>query len=301
MQKKFLRLFLSMTALILCIFVLPYSDVSAEEGFRPVTGMEFLSVSKDTMTFDILNKHILRQGYLAEGFDANDNENSLDIMDSYMLKQIALGQTATSDTIYGIDVSRWQGNINWASVRSTNVSFVMFRAGYGKSIDPKFYEYINGAKSYGFDCGIYWFSYATTVEEAVEEAEKCIDTIKDYKLEYPIVFDYEYDSMREIKDTVTPALVTDMAVAFMNTLEQNGYYAMYYSNRDFIDHWFDGERMKSYDFWYARPRENAPDLKCGIWQYSFTGSISGINADVDLDVSYKDYPAIMKKAHLNGY
>lgn len=194
--------------------------------------------------------------------------------------------------IRGIDVSRWQGDINWQEVKDDGIEFAMIRAGYGDKLeyeDPKFDQNIINAQNAGIKCGIYWFSYAQTVEEARREAHTCIEVIGRYKLEYPIVFDFEADSMKDSPAYGNRELITDMAIAFIEEITSAGYYPMIYANGDFIRNYFELDRIANYDLWFANPNNIAPEIPCHIWQNSFTGSVAGIRGYVDLNYSYIDY------------
>lgn len=209
----------------------------------------------------------------------------------------------------GIDVSHHQGNIDWAKVKASGqVDFAIIRAGLGNTAsqtDNQFKNNINGCIKYGIPYGFFWFSYAHTEAEAIKEAKAFLEVIKPYKPEYPLAFDFEYEGYDYVKKTygitLTKEQITKNAKAFMRTLEQAGYYAIVYSNLDYLNSRFLPEITERYDLWYARPGVSKPDKNCGIWQYSWTGRIAGINANVDMDYAYKDYPTAIKSAGLNGF
>lgn len=207
----------------------------------------------------------------------------------------------------GIDVSKHQETIDWEKVKKSGVQFAIIRAGMGKNtIDPFFVSNALKCNEIWLPIGIYWFSYAATESEAKAEAEFCLKTIKNFRVEYPVFFDLEYDTARYLKQkgiTLTKAMATAHARAFLSTIEKAGYYAANYANPDYLSHFFD-RSLSTYDLWLANYKDN-PDLSspprdCGIWQYSNHGRVSGVNGKVDLDVCYKDYPSIIKKAELNG-
>ena len=212
-----------------------------------------------------------------------------------------------------IDISKYQGTIDWDKVKASGlVDYVIVRAGTGyggNHKDDKFdYNMIN-LNRLGIPTGIYWFSYATNVAEATAEAKYCLEIVKPYRLELPIVWDFEYDSVTKAEKKgikVTKALATNMAIAFMSTIENAKYYGMIYSNKHYLNTYFDSSIPKRYDLWYAAwpggtidITKTKPSMSCGIWQYGTT-TVPGINGGVDGDVAYKDYPAIIKKAKLNN-
>lgn len=208
----------------------------------------------------------------------------------------------------GIDVSQWQGTIDWEKVKASGVEFAMIRAGYGQNnIDPQFKRNISECNRVGIPCGIYWFSYAYTEAMAIREAEYALAAVEPYTLEYPIAFDWEGDSLSYAKKngvTPTKALVSAMARAFCKRLEQAKYYAQVYTNPSYLSTYFDADIPKEFDIWLAQwPTKPDPNRKPsqagGIWQYTSSGSVNGISGRVDMDAGYYDYPAIIAANGLN--
>lgn len=195
----------------------------------------------------------------------------------------------------GIDVSEHQGIINWDAVKG-NIDFAMLRAGYGRNnIDKQFIRNISECNRVGIPVGIYWFSYAWSVEMAVNEAKYVLEAIKGYKVDYPISFDLEYDTLNYAAKNgvnIGKRLATDMINAFCSTIEANGYKAMNYANPDFINNKFYNNEVKYplWLAWYNVAEDRAKDYNPDIWQYSESGSISGIGTNsVDLNYCYKDF------------
>ena len=193
----------------------------------------------------------------------------------------------------GIDVSKWNGNIDWKSVKNSGVDYVIIRAGYGTStVDPKFKTYIEGAKSAGLKIGIYWFSYATSTEKAVQEAQKCLETLSPYKssITYPVFFDFEYDSVRYAKEngvTITKTSATNMANAFIDTVKAKGYATGIYTNKDFSSTYYTDNLIDSNTLWVAQyASTNTFGRPYSMWQYSEKGSVPGISGYVDLNYTY---------------
>ena len=197
----------------------------------------------------------------------------------------------------GIDVSKWQGTIDWYAVtKSKSVDFVIIRAGYSTKKDAKFEANYTGCKKYKIPCGAYFYSYAKTVAEAKAEAKAFLEMIKGKTFEYPVYFDIEDKSQMNLSKT----LLTDICVAWCSIVEKAGYYVGIYSNLDWLANRLDTNRLKVYDLWLAQWASN-PKRSCGMWQYSNKGKINGITGDVDLNESFRDYPDIIQKAKLNGY
>lgn len=201
----------------------------------------------------------------------------------------------------GIDVSYCQPNVDWNSVKASGVSFAFIRDGYGKEfnqVDSMFESHYRGATSAGLDVGVYHFSYATSVAEAEREADVCLSIIRGKKFTYPIVFDIEDESIKT-KPSLSKRELTDICKAFCKKIRENGYYPMIYTclnwtnTKLFID-----ELIPEYDLWLA-DWGNRPGRKCDIWQSTDKGNVHGIIGNVDLDLSYKNYPDLIRRLHLN--
>ena len=194
----------------------------------------------------------------------------------------------------GMDVSAWQPDIDWSAVKEAGIEFAILRAGYGKHIsqeDSTFDYNIQNAQANGIDCGAYWYSYATDVESAIQEAEVCYSVIKDYDFTYPIYFDIEDPS----QDNLTTAQISAITEAFCSTLASKGYRVGIYSYTSFLKTKIYKEILDKYDVWVAHFDVSAPSYSddYGMWQYTASGSVDGVPGDVDLDVSYVNYPYIM--------
>lgn len=211
--------------------------------------------------------------------------------------------TAAKSVYDGIDVSKYQGNVDWNKVKASGKDFAIIRAGYGKYAsqeDPYFDQNMKNAKAAGVACGAYWFSYAESVADAKKEAEVFASVISGYQFEYPLVFDIE----ASVHTKMTKEQVSAIITAFCDTMESKGYYVSLYSYASFLNSYVYDSVLEKYDIWVAHFNVSAPSYSkssYGMWQYTSTGSVSGITGDVDLDYSYKNYPSIVKKAQLNGY
>ncbi|MDE5557518.1 MAG: glycoside hydrolase family 25 protein [Ruminococcus sp.] len=199
----------------------------------------------------------------------------------------------------GIDVSEWQGIINWQVVKT---DFCIIRAGYGRLATQKdkyFAENYNGCKNNSIPCGAYWYSYALTSEEAVQEAQACMEVIKGKKFEYPIYFDVEQPEQFQLGRDAVSAIIK----AFMDTLENAGYWVGLYMSSYYLNNYVNDNIKVNYALWVADYIPNAPDYDgtYGMWQKSASGTVNGISGSVDLDECYVDYPEDMKTAGLNGY
>ena len=192
----------------------------------------------------------------------------------------------------GIDVSQWQGNIDWQKVKGAGVQFAMLRAGYGRNnLDTKFHRNAQGAIAAGIPIGLYWFSYALNVEMARREAQYAVEVAKKYKITWPIAYDLEYDTVSyAVKNgvAITKSLATQMAIAFCEEIKRLGYIPMVYTNLDYLNRYFDRSKLP-YDLWYAQYASTASVADKEIWQYSSKGSVPGIAGNVDMNHGYKDY------------
>lgn len=199
--------------------------------------------------------------------------------------------------IKGIDVSQWQGTIDWKKVAGDGIKFVIIRAGFGNSIaqkDPTLDYNLKNAKTAGLKIGVYWFSYAKSVADAKKEADVCVKALNGTKLDYPVFFDWEDDSLRYCKQNgVYPnkAMVTEFALAFMQRIEELGYKAGLYSNPNYLNLYFDRNSLKKYPLWIAAWGSTKPTAYGDVdfWQYSESGRVNGIVGNVDMNWSYTDF------------
>ena len=202
----------------------------------------------------------------------------------------------------GIDVSKHQGNVNWSHVKADGVEFAIIRAGYGKQASQKDTQFENnyaGCKSNGVPVGVYWYSYATTPDEARKEAAVCLSVIKGKTFEYPVYFDIEETSVL----AKGKAACTAIAKAFLEAVEQAGYFVGIYSSKVHLENCITEELRARYAVWVAHYGVDKTTYhgQYGIWQKSSTGKMSGIRGNVDMNECYTDYPAVIRKKGLNGF
>ena len=209
-----------------------------------------------------------------------------------------------------IDVSSYQGLIDWEKVKP-QIDGVMIRGGwsYGEDcLDTQFKYNISECNRLGIPCGVYWFSYALNDEEAKLEAEWCLKQVEPYRLEMPIAWDFE-DASRDYAARhgveVTKEKLTRWAYIFLGTVEQAGYWGSLYTNKSYLQNYFEKGIEKRFDIWYAAwvPDEEATydsvlSYPCGMWQYG-TRTYNGIAGQVDSDYCYKNYPELFAQLKLN--
>ena len=199
----------------------------------------------------------------------------------------------------GIDVSVWQGdNIDFKKVKAAGKNFVIIRAGCGSSKDKYFESNYKKAKAAGLNVGVYWYAKAMSEKASQEEAQRVLDAIKGKQLEYPVYYDIE---QREILDK-GKTFCSNIATKFCTIMENNKKFCGIYASKSYFDDYFTDTVKKKYTIWVAQYNTKCTYTgKYAIWQKSSKGSVSGISGYVDLDVSYQDFPTIIKNAHLNGF
>lgn len=190
----------------------------------------------------------------------------------------------------GIDVSSWQGDIDWEKVKNSGVEFAIIRTGYGRGasnqVDTKFKQNIKGAKEAKIKVGCYHYSYAESPEDAVNEAEFCLSILGGEGLDLPVYYDIEDSSISSKHDK---EVRTQMCISFCSKIQQAGYRAGVYSNKNWFDNYINYDELKNrYTLWLAHYGAQNPSLDCDIWQYSSTGKIDGISGNADLNYMFKD-------------
>lgn len=188
----------------------------------------------------------------------------------------------------GIDVSHYQGDINWKAVKEYGIDFAFIKCLQGKSrVDECFHTNMRNAIANDIPVGVYVYSKAKTIDDAVAEAKRVIKECSQYKLTYPVVFDFESKHFEDMSLAMRGKIID----AFCQTILSDGkYIPMLYSSRYWLMHMIPAEVVKKYDIWLAEYTTGKPkytgDYK--IWQYG-VGKVTGINGDVDMNIGYYDY------------
>ncbi len=188
----------------------------------------------------------------------------------------------------GIDVSRWQGEINWDQVAADDISFVMLGTRSRGEVDPYFHRNIQEASRAGIQVGVYIYSLATTPEMAVEEADFVLDLIKDYPVSYPVALDMEDDVQAALSSEERAAI----ANAFCQRISQAGYYPIIYANEYWLSHYLDMSRI-NYPVWVARYSQKPAYASPVMWQCTDSGAVSGIRGNVDIDFQFRDFSGVI--------
>lgn len=209
----------------------------------------------------------------------------------------------SSTRLNGIDVSRWQGKIDWQRVRQSGIEFAFIKCSQGGSVsaaaispftDSYFKSNIEGAYAAGVKCGVYHYLTGTTHEDVIKEAEYVVRTISPYKsmITFPVALDFEESRYTTFHKTYNAILIR----LFTDVIKNAGYTPILYANKNFLKNYIDMSSLGDLDIWHARyytPRscEKVPDdiPRMTVWQWSNVGSIDGIAGNVDLNVGFFDY------------
>ena len=322
LKKKIAAAFLSIMLAVSC---LPFTNACADgvvigdvDGDGSVQATDALLVLRASLDMESFTPE------QSEKADINA-DGSIDSSDALFILKIAVRELAGTGRavelgslfeyekpVKGIDVSFWQGDIDFKKVKESGVDFVIIRAGGAtddpsenhKDVDPRrqgvdscFEKNYAAAKAAGLNVGVYWYSFAENKQQALREAESCLKAIEGKKLEYPVFYDiennYQFDKGQ--------AFCSELMKTFCEKINDNGYYAAFYMSTYFATNYLDDEVKSSYDCWLAQwstPITYAGDY--GMWQMGVT-QVDGINGDVDDDVSYINYPLYIKARKLNGW
>ena len=205
--------------------------------------------------------------------------------------------------VFGIDVSVWQGNFNFNQAKNEGVKFAILRGAYSLSKDTRFEEYYSNARASGLDVGVYHYTMATTVNEAIEEAKFLLENVlKNKKFELPIYFDIE----DQVHKNLSRAQVSAITRAYLEYIESKGYWVGVYSSKSFIDTYLEEDIKKEYAMWVAQwNTECTYQGQYGMWQFggetNYIRSTQINGQTVDQNYMLEDYPSIIKSKGKNGY
>ena len=205
------------------------------------------------------------------------------------------------DVLRGVDVSEHQLDIDWKQVAASGVDYAYIRVGWrgdtegGLFEDAYFERNIQGALDAALHVGVYMFSQAVTVQEAIEEADFVLERIGKYNVTLPVVFDWEKIEAAEARSHgLTMELRTDCARAFCETVKSAGYVPCVYFNRNLGYYGYDLTRLTDYEFWFSLPESGFPNFyyACDMWQYSFTETVPGIAEPTDMNLWFIAKPKV---------
>lgn len=204
-----------------------------------------------------------------------------------------------------IDISNHNGRINWQKLKADGITGVIIRAGYGwYNADLSFSRNVKEAQEHGMDYGLYFYTYATRMDEARQEIAGFLNAIRGLKPTYPVIIDTEDDDKWRAKNG-NPSWQTtaDMLVMQLQEIEKAGYYAMWYTSKYWAQNLYAKRpELKRYDLWLAHWGVSEPSMPCGLWQYTSSGGKYGDGIDTsDLNIAYIDYPTVIKEHGLNNW
>lgn len=257
---------------------------SVAEALRPLYADQLVVVSGGKYNFVPIDESLMKHGYVAENLIVNENG---------FYEYMENGQLISHK---GIDVSKHQGAIDWQQVAADGVEFAFIRVGlrgYESGLvvlDEQFENNIKGATTNGIKAGVYFFSQATTQEEAVEEANFVLQNIAPYKIECPVVVDVEKVSDSQARmNQISMEQRTANVKAFCDTIAAAGYTPMIYHNMEMATMFLDMAQLEDYEKWFAyyNNQDFYYPYAYEVLQYSDKGRINGISGDVDLNISFK--------------
>lgn len=205
---------------------------------------------------------------------------------TYNNKKAACKVTVAGSVVKAIDVSTWQGNINFSKVKSSGYDYVLIRAGYGRETyqkDDMFETNYKNAKKAGLKIGVYWYSYADSISDAEKEAQACLYCLNNKDLDLPVYIDFE----ESWQQSLGKSYLTQMAEKFCSTIENNNYQAGVYANSYWFNYFLNKQELsKKYSIWFAQIDGDMSNIQADIHQYTWTGKVNGISGNVDCDYIY---------------
>lgn len=287
------------------------SSEPADDAAAPVTAstIDMETFKKNAQEFNLSTEFVQRfftdtivykdtQGIVYSPIDATLPKNSYNWNNlAYNNNQIQYIEGGMSKALKGIDVSKHQLKINWSKVKNDGVDFAIIRLGvrgYGTGklvLDDNFHTNMKEAINAGIKVGVYFYSQAITNEEVLEEAAMVLKEIKGYDVTYPVIFDMEEVLEDEVRTKdLTTVQRTDMTIAFCDTIKAAGYTPMVYANIKWFVAKLDMSRLTQYDKWFAQYYQQPFfPYEFQMWQYTSKGKVDGIDGNVDLNISFKDY------------
>lgn len=234
------------------------------------------------------SNNVTNQEFTLKVYEENIETNNTKVSHTYFSDVVK--EFKNDNTKIGIDVSVWQGDIDFEKVKNAGVEFVIIRVGSKKGtngeyfLDSKFKQNIENANKYGIDVGIYFYSYASSSKEAISDAKWVLDQIKDYDVTLPIAFDWE-DFSDYNSYNLSFFKLTNMAEDFIKTIEKAGYKGILYGSKNYLEKiWLETK----YDIWLAHyTKKTNYEGKYMFWQKCSDGVLDGINGNVDIDIMYK--------------
>lgn len=252
--------------------------------------------------YDFNNTGIYKLKYIATDSNNNKTEKDFTVTIKEKSKNKKTSQKSNlnikdvikkyknDNTMIGIDVSAWQGDIDFNNVKDENVEFAMIRVGYGYNseneniLDKRFYDNFAKAKESNIKIGLYFYSYAKSEKEAISQADWIVNKLNKQNIDLPIAFDFEdWQNFNSYNLSLTD--LNNIAQAFMNRIEKHGYKSMLYGSYYYLQNIWDTQNKNIWLAHYSDKTDYPNDYQ--IWQLSNVGKVNGINTNVDINVLYK--------------
>ena len=292
------------TAADVCCYGQDGQPISSKTVCCKAQDLGFGGIANITSSYQYTHLDV-RTGYRWLGDETKGNGTITD--DFYKYFGISKNVAKTVQK-YGIDVSEWQGVIDWAKAKAGGIKFAILRAGISSRADKCFATNYAACENAGIPAGAYWYCTATTVADAKAQAKLFLQIISGKKFAYPVYMDLEEHE----QFALGKAKCSELADAFLTVLEQAGYFAGLYCSTSYLQQYLTDSIRSRYAIWVAQYYTSCTyDGDYGIWQYNVAGnaeydiigqkSIPGIVGECDMDYCYTDYPAIIKAAGLNGF
>ena len=294
------------TAADVCCYGQDGQPISSKTVCCTAQDLGFGGIANITSSYQYTHLDV-RSGYRWLGDETKGNGTVTD--DFY--KYFGISKTSNfekNSAIFGIDVSEWQGTIDWAKAKAGGIKFAILRAGISSRADKCFTTNYAACENAGIPVGSYWYCTATTVADAKAQAKQFLQVISGKKFAYPVYMDLEEPA----QFALGKAKCSELVDAFLIVLEQAGYYAGLYCSTYYLDKYLSDSVKSRYTIWCAQYASKCTyQNPYGIWQYNVAGStehdiigqksIPGIVGECDMDYCYTDYPSIIKAAGLNGF
>lgn len=284
-----------------------FDEDNEDENAKPIVGFidkEFVKEEKKALRKTVIKTQLPDGRYFNEGFNTVDGKTYFmsngELLTGYAeingLRYHFDEVTGVKDCEVGIDVSVYQGKIDWSKVKSAGIDFAIIRLGFrgyetgNIKLDANFEQNLKGAQKRGIKCGVYFYSVAVNQAEAVEEANFVLNALAGRSLELPVYIDIEHKDNRVASLNKTQR--TDNAVAFMNTIANVGRTPGIYTYINYYNNYLESGRIKNNNLWIAYYTENVKTKRLEnvpyiIWQYSSSGSVLGISGRVDINIKFK--------------
>lgn len=301
MEQKSNNLLIIITVISLVVAIaagagLCYLSWDMKNCDKDVVSTETVATTETTTTETVVTTETAAKEEKEEGLQANTvTMDQIEKQADGTYQYVKDGQVASKK---GIDVSKYQKNINWSAVAADGVEYAFVRVGcrgYGAKgtliLDEKFGENALGATEHGIKLGAYFFSQAITVEEALEEARLVVKAIKDYDVTYPVAIDIErVQGQKARQDKLTKEARTEIAIAFCEYIKEAGYTPMVYGDLETFTSLLDAEQLSEYDFWISEVDGKMTfPYEFAVWQYSHKGKVAGIKPETSYSISLKEW------------